>query len=205
MSELATEEAKIRVAEKIGAIEKKTAAEIVVTMRKRSGDYRAADLTVGAIVAAAFLCVFLYHPEEFDFTYFPVEQAIAFAVGAFLCANVPPLRRFFVSTATRHENVARAARALFVDRGVSKTRARTGVLVYLSAFERDAEVVLDVGIDPEKLGAGYGSACAALRAASTRGRLDELLSALDALGEVLAAAHPVTEDDVDELSNEVAA
>lgn len=205
MSELATEEAKKRVAEKIAAIEKKTAAEIVVTMRKRSGDYRAADLAVGAITAAVFLCVFLYHPEEFDFTLFPLEQAAAFAVGALFCASVPPVRRFFVSSTTRHENVARSARALFVDRGISKTRARTGVLVYLSAFERDADVVLDVGIDPEKLGAGYASVCQGLRAASARGRLDELLSALDALGDVLAKAHPVGADDVDELSNEVAA
>lgn len=201
MSELATGDAKRRVAEAVTAIEQKTSAEIVVMMRPSSGRYRAADLAWGALFAFAALCVFLYHPDEFDFTWFPLEQAGAFAVGALVSAWVPPLRRLLASRAERRANVRLAARAAFVERGLSRTRGRTGVLVYLSAFERAGDVVLDVGLDEAKLGASV----AAVRAASARGRIDELLSALDALGASLARAYPREADDVDELPNEVAA
>lgn len=203
MSELASEVARKRVAEAISAIEKKTAAEVVVAMRPAAGDYRHADLVAGAVTAVVLLCVFLYHPEEFDFTYFPLEQAAAFFVGAFACAHLPPLRRLFAGSARRASNVETAAKVLFVDRGITKTRARTGVLVYVAAFERDAVVVLDVGLDESKL--GLASTRAALRAAVRAGDLDAFLVALASIGERLAAEYPVTADDVDELPNEVAA
>ena len=75
MNDLASIEAKQRVAAAVTAIETKTSAEIVVMMRPDSGSYRQADLVAGAIAAFAYLCIFLYAPEPFDFTYFPLEQA----------------------------------------------------------------------------------------------------------------------------------
>lgn len=205
MDQLATEEAKRRVTEAVAAFEKRTCAELVVMMRPASGSYRAADLACGAIFAFVALCIFLYHPLEFDFTYFPLEQAGAFAVGVLLCASVPPVRRLFGSAKVRRANVVRAAKAAFVDRGVSKTRGRTGVLVYLSSFERDAEVVLDVGLDASGMGAELRGACDRVRVAARVSSVAALLDALGALGECLAKAHPCAEDDVDELPNEVAA
>ncbi len=85
MSELRREAARDRTKQAIYAIEAKTCAEIVVVMRRASGHYLYADLIFGAIVALVVLCLFLYHPAEFDFTWFPLEQAAAFAAGAVLC------------------------------------------------------------------------------------------------------------------------
>ena len=205
MRELATAETRTLVAAAVGDIEKTTSAEIVVVLRATSGHYRAADLAFGALLALILLCVFLYHPAEFDFTWFPLEQAGAFLSGVLLCASSPPLRRLLTPRSVRRVNVVKAARALFVERGVSKTRARTGMLVYLSAFERDAEVVADVGLDAELLGAPYLAAVERLRAASARGGRDELLAGLTDLGGALAKPYPCGNDDIDELPNEVAA
>jgi putative membrane protein len=136
MNDLASVEAKQRVAAAVTAIEKKTSAEIVVMMRPESGTYRQADLLAGAIAAFAYLCVFLYAPEPFDFTYFPLEQAACFAIAAFACSRLPGLRRVLAGKKALARQALVAAKATFVDRGISKTRSRTGVLVYLSRFER---------------------------------------------------------------------
>ena len=55
-----------------------------------------------------------------------------------------------------------AARAAFVDQGISRTRGRTGILVFVSLFEREVEVVADVGVDPVLLGEDWTRAVAAL-------------------------------------------
>jgi putative membrane protein len=205
MSELTTLEAKTRVSAAITAIEKKTAAEIVVLMRPESGTYRHADLLAGAVGAFAYLCVFLYHPEPFDFTYFPLEQAACFVLVALACSRLPWLRRLLSGRKTRERNVQTAAKTAFVDRGVSKTRSRTGVLVYVSAFEHDAAIVLDVGLDPTALGEPYSRALVALRDAARRGHRDDFVKALEDVGARLAEIAPIDADDIDELPNEVAA
>src|SRR5439155_582055 len=145
--------------------------------------YLHADLIFGAFVALALLCVFLYHPDEFDFTYFPAEQLVAFLLGSVVCAHVPPLRRALAGKKLRKERVATAAKAAFVDKGVSKTRAHTGVLVYISAFEHDAYVVLDVGLDPKKLGEPLDRAREELSLAATAGNLDDFVRGLEKLGD----------------------
>ena len=205
MSELTTAVAKKRVAEAIAVIEKSTSAEIVVMMRPDSGTYRHADFLAGGIGALLYLCAFLYHPDPFDFTYFPLEQAACFVLVALACSHLPWLRRPLSGRATRERNVTLAAKAMFVDRGITKTRSRTGVLVYLSAFERDAALVLDLGLDPKRLGDSLATAKAALREAARLGDADAFMKALQLLGACLAAEYPPEEGDVDELPNEVAA
>lgn len=205
MKDLASVEAKQRVAAAVTAIEKKTSAEIVVMMRPDSGTYRQADLLAGAIAAFAYLCVFLYAPEPFDFTYFPLEQAACFVIVALACRRLPLLRRLLSGKKALARNAQLAAKAMFVDRGITKTRSRTGVLVYLSLFERETVVVLDVGLDPTRLGEAHVRATEALRAAGRRGEIDELIRALDQMGARLAEVYPIEADDIDELPNEVAA
>jgi putative membrane protein len=203
VSELRREGARERTEKAIHAIEAKTSAEIVVVMRRASGHYLYADLLFGAITALLVLCVFLYHPAEFDFTWFPLEQAAAFVLGAVLCAHLPPLRRVFVPAKLRAENVMAAARAAFVEKNVAKTRGRTGLLVYVSAFEHDAFVVADVGLEADKL--ALADARDAIREAARSGSVDDFVAALEKLGDRLADVHPVSPDDVDELDDEVAA
>jgi putative membrane protein len=205
MNELATVLAKQQVAAAITSIEKKTSAELVVMMRPDSGTYRHADLVAGAVAALGYLCLFLYHPEEFDFTFFPLEQAACFVLVALACSRLPWSRRVLSGAKTRAANVQLAAKAMFVDRGISKTRARTGVLVYLSLFEREVAVVLDVGLDAARLGEPYRLAIEKLRTAARHEGRDAFVKALEELGECLAAVYPIQDDDVDELPNEVAA
>jgi putative membrane protein len=191
-----------RVAATVRQIEGRTGAEVVVTVRARSGCYRAADYLFGACCSLAALLGYVFLPITFPDDVAALLIVLSFGVGAVFAANVPPLRRLFVSRSRRGEEVARAARACFVDQGIGQTRDRTGVLVFLSLFERRVEVVADRGIPVARLGQRYRDATAALDRAARRGP-EAFLAALGALGELLAESVPRRADDVNELPDEV--
>ena len=192
-------EAQRRAAAAVAAIEAQTGAEVVVAVRRQSGDYLAADRLAGALAAFACLLVLLFHPHPFAVATMPVDVLLAYGLGVLGCARSAAARRALTPSATRARLVADAARAAFVDRGVARTRQRAGLLVYVSLLERAVEVVADVGLDPAALGPEWGERIEALRAAVARPDADRFDAALVALGPVLARAVPRRDDDADEL------
>jgi putative membrane protein len=197
-------DAKKRVEGAIAEVELASAAEIVVALRHASGHYRHTDYLVGAFAALIALSVFLYHPEPFDYTWLPLELVALFAVAALASSALPPLRRALTSRKLMDESVGRAARALFVDKRVDRTRGRTGILVYLSALERRVDVVADIGVDEAALGERWALAKEQLGEALVAGSLDAFVDALRGLGPVLGEALPRAADDENELPDEVA-
>jgi putative membrane protein len=198
--------AKEEVARAIRDLESKTCAEVVVAVRRISGHYRHTDYLVGFVLALAALCLFLFHPEPFAYDIFPLEMALTFAFGAVVTANLAPFRRVLTSRRLMEENVRRAARAAFVELGISNTKGRTGMLVFVSTFERRVEVVADAGLDLTALGPDFNVARDRLQQATAQGaHFDRFIEALGVLGEVLGAAMPRAEDDVNELADEVRA
>lgn len=187
---------KRRIEDAVAKIEARTSARIVVSARRISGDYRHADYLGGAAVALALLAGFLYHPEPFDYTYFPVEQAAAFAVGALATNAIDPVRKLFLSASSMRRIVATQARAAFVELGVGTSEERSGVLVFVSTFEGALEVVSDVGIDPAALGAAWSDAIKKLERAVRRDRDPErFIAALEELGACLVTAFPSAKDE----------
>jgi len=92
----------------------------------------------------------------------------------------------------------------FTARGLTQTRGRTGVLLYVALQERYAEVVTDIGIDGKVDPETWRDIVAALLDAARQERLREgLIDAVGALGRVLALHAPPVADDVDELPNKV--
>jgi putative membrane protein len=196
--------ARERVIEAVRAIELETSAEVVVALRPASGHYRHTDYLVGVLCAFALLCVFLYHPEPFEYDFLPLELGAAFGLGALASAYFGPLRRALTSKQLRAASVRRAARETFVDLGVSRTRARTGVLVYVSMLEQRVEIVPDIGVNAGALEAVLRQAQAAIEGGFVRGpSFDRFVAALRRFGPALATALPRDDDDVNELGDEV--
>jgi len=192
-----------RVSAAIAAIEEHTAAEVVVTVRRRSGHYRQADLHAGIACAFLALLVLLFAESEFETAWMPAEVVGAFVFGVFVASGIPSIRRRLTSRRWMRENARTAARAAFYDLGVARTRGRTGLLVYVSMFERRVEVVPDIGVKPAELGTEWAAALERMEQA-VRGRpdVDRFLAALGALAAPLARALPAQPDDLDELPNE---
>jgi len=205
MADFFLPDAKKRVADAVKDVEAKTAAEVVVAVRRRCGNYRHVDMFVGAVLAFVTLLVLLFHPLEFSVDWMPVNVFFAFVVGYYLSASLPPVRRAFASRALMDQQVHVASRAAFYDMGISQTRGRTGVLVFVSFFERRVIVVPDTGIHVAELGPAWEKALSALQTSvQTVPDLPSFLAAVRLLAAPLADALPIQPDDINELPDEPA-
>ncbi|MEB2321411.1 MAG: hypothetical protein OZ921_02775 [Sorangiineae bacterium] len=196
--------ARARVKHGVANVEALTSAEVVVAVRRRTGQYRDVDLAAGAVVALATLLVLIFADTEFSTPYIPLDVAVAFGVGALLSSQIPWLRRALVSRARRRASARAAGCEAFFKMGIGKTSGRTGILVLVALYEREIAVIEDVGVDRKALGAAYEQAVLALERSISRAspKLDQFAAALEALGPALAPALPRQEDDINELPDD---
>jgi putative membrane protein len=200
------ERAKKEVAQAVREVEAQTCAELVVAVRHAAGRYRHVDYLAGALLSWAALMMLLFHPRAFAVATMPLDVALVFALGALASSKSPSLRRILSSRRQRNEDVRRAARATFVELGVSRTRSRAGILVYVAMLERAVELVPDVGVEVARLDPRWQDALAALnRALSVEPNLDAFVAALRLLGPPLGQLLPHADDDVNELPDELTA
>lgn len=197
------EEAKQSTARSVKKVEAETSAEVVVAVRRRSGDYRVGAYHCGFFVGGLIVLYLLVAPQIFTVGDIALDGALGFGGGLALALNVSAVLRFWVRERTLAKNVADAAHAAFFELGISRTSARNGLLVFVSTFERRALVVTDIGIDLARLGTTWNDACAALSGAVARRDLAGFERALENLGPILGASMPRSADDVNELPDEV--
>ena len=76
-------------------VEGRSAAEVVIAVRGRSGSYRDADLIAGALLSCFTLWFLLFSPWEFDLLVILSGPLVAFGIGALLTSRAPNLRRLF--------------------------------------------------------------------------------------------------------------
>lgn len=131
----------------IQAVEGESSVEVVIKVRHHSGSYHHADFLVGCALAIVTLAWMVFTPvhhfSDLDIVLEPPLVGLGFGL---LTTQLPFLRRWLTRTKGSRERVKIGAWAGFYERGVSRTRARTGMLVYVSLLERDVELVCDRGI-----------------------------------------------------------
>jgi putative membrane protein len=130
-------------------------------------------------------------------------QAVVLVL-AWLLFSIAPIRRALTPRWLKRERVHRAALDQFRARGLHLTRDRTGVLIFLSEAERQAEIVADEGIQSKVAADAWATPVAELAAAARAGRVaDGIAAAVNQCGALLATHFPPRTDDVDELPNRV--
>lgn len=177
------------ITEAVAAIERRTDAEIVVVAVSRSGRYTDVSLAAalgGGFAALAFLA---WAPVEFSGVLFPIHAALAAGASGYAARRFAGLTRRLAGASRMRVQVREAAEAAFTQESVHGTRRRTGVLVYVSAFEGRVELLPDHGL----LGRIPGARFAELEISCTS--TAELLAGLERLGDLLAAHVPHVEDD----------
>jgi putative membrane protein len=198
-----TPKARAQVRDAIVAIEQQTSAEIVVTVAGRAGDYRHADARCGALLSLLALLVYFFYPAPLPDDLALLLAVLCYPLGMAIAAVAAPLRRLVVRKQLLRENLRREARSRFVEQGIGNTRGRTGVLVFVSRFERGAAVVPDLGIPVATMGAAWQVVTQALDQTARSKDIAPFLAALAELGRALAAAVPRAADDQNELPDEV--
>ncbi len=197
------EQAKQSTAGSVKAVESQTSAEVVVAVRRRSGEYRPAAYHFGFFVSALVVVYLLVTPELVSVGAIALDALLGFGLGLLLALNVSPLLRLLVRSRTLQQSVTDAAKVAFFELGISRTSARSGLLVYVSTFEQRCEVLTDIGIDVATLGPAWPKCCAELSRAVKQRHLASFEKALESMGPILGASMPRSAGDVNELPDEV--
>lgn len=133
----------------------------------------------------------------------PIWAVLSCGVG-WLASRLPILKRLFVTPGRLEIEVQLRALRAFYEKGLYKTRDASGVLFFISLFERKVWVLADQGIhtkiNQEEL---QGYALGVARAIKEGRASVELCEEIVRVGKVLAEHFPIKADDVNELSNEV--
>jgi putative membrane protein len=191
-----------RVSTAIHDAEAKTSGEIVCVLAQASSDATALPILIAALVALALPWAMV------AFTAMPVhgilllQVAVFFVLAVLLC--LPPVRVALVPRAARRAKAHRAAMEQFMIRGVSRTKDRTGILIFVSLAERYARIVADEGIAARVPQSEWQGAVDALVAHMRRGHIGEgFIAAIERCGKVLEQHFPPSQIARDELPDRI--
>lgn len=133
-----------RIAETIRRAEQRTSGEIVCVLARRSSDYAYVPPLWGAFTALASPWPLLLFTDLSTREIF-AAQIVIFVVAT-LVVSWGPVRFFLTPRTVLRARAAREAIEQFFSRGVSATKERTGVLIFVSCAERHAQIVADDAI-----------------------------------------------------------
>ena len=199
-----TDESKEALSAAVRAVEAVSSAELVVAVRPRSGSYLHAEFAVGIAAGLAALAVLLYSRWTFGLVWFLVDPVLAGVLAGFAIYRSPGLHRALTRRSALRRRVEMAARSTFLERRVHGTSGRTGILLYISLLEREAALVVDLGVEALAATEVWRAAAGEVEAAVRRGDSGtEVAAKVRDLATVLGPALERSSADVDELPNEV--
>jgi putative membrane protein len=197
-----TRDEEIRIAEAVRDAEAKTAGEIVVVVARQAATYRSAAPIWAMIFALATPPILLSLTDWSAARIFTSQILVAVALNTLL--SISRVRIHLVPRFIREARAHDAARREFLNRGLSRTSGRTGVLIYVAAAEHFAEVIADTGIADKAGSAAWEDIIAELIGAIRDNRAgDGLVAAVARTGAILAEHAPPAVSDRDELPNKV--
>ena len=201
--------------------ELRTRGEIYTVVARESSDYREVPVAWAAIAALAVPALLLaggVHvsaPEILTGEWSAAQigavaeqsvrsaltgallmQGVLFVAVALLVGIIPPLRRLLTPKGLKRERVRRRAQEQFLAKNLAATRERTGVLIYVSAKERMAELIADEGVASKVDPKVWDEAMAALISGIKRKRPAEGFEAAVGLcADILAQHFPANATD----------
>jgi putative membrane protein len=206
------------VTDAVAKAERESDGEIVTVVAERSDSYHDVGLhyallamllvpAIGAVLPqswydwAAGLVLGWNEPLSIRFVMLAmlVKMALVFLIVRFALARMS-WRMALTPGGTKTRRVRRRAMEMFRIAAERRTRARTGVVLYLSLLERRAEIVADEAIHSRVEPEIWGEAMAELIAKVKEGRPGEGMAlAVGKIGAVLASCVPLTPDNPNEL------
>jgi putative membrane protein len=173
----------------IRAAEKKTSGQIVCVLARSSSAYGYIPILWASVVALLTPWPLIY------FTQWSVQRIFLLQLLVFLVVGVVssfmPLRLALVPGAIKRTRAHRAALEQFVVRGITRTKHRSGVLIFVSLAEHYARIIADEGIAAKVHNNEWQAAIEALTAHMRDGRIAAgFTAAVERCGEVLATHAP---------------
>lgn len=183
-----------RIMDAVEDAEKTTSGEIVPMIVPYCSTYSTATLR-GALFLS-FLCgliaaVFLRNDSIYLFL--PVF-VIGIFVFYFLIDNINTIKRFFVFSKEIEVEVSEGALAAFYECGVHRTRDESGVLIFVSIFEKKIWILADRGIndkvDPHEWDDIVSNLSLGIK---QKKQCEAVITAIAAVGDILSERFPAKE------------
>jgi putative membrane protein len=149
---LFTKEELLQIRQAVVEAEQLSGGEIVPVFSRHSSWYEQTLWRAGALFAVltAIILTLLYLSSDVLLWLPPYLWLLICTTGgiagATLTESVPVLKRFFISRESLQQQVQARAQQFFVEQSVSHTEQRTGILLYISFFEKHALILPDIGI-----------------------------------------------------------
>jgi putative membrane protein len=195
-------EERARVEEAIREAERDTAGEIAVVLAGQAAGYHSVPLIWGLVLALLVPWPLVAFTTFRPGTIYILQLLVALVAIPLLAW--PGRRHALVPGAVSRGRAREAAMREFVGRGLTRTRERLGVLIYVAEAERHVEIVTDTGLTDRVEAGAFDAIRRRLSQAVAGGRAAEgLVTAVGEVGRVLAAHAPPQPDDWDELPNKV--
>jgi len=208
-----TDEERARIDEAVKQAELNTSGEIVPVLATQAAPYDRglfyASFMFAILATLALIglyCMpldFLAHaPWEIPLYVLLPVQVVALLAGYYLAQVNPDLHRPFVPHAFMQQRVNRAAHQAFYQFHLTHTREATGIMLYVSLFERAVVVLADKAIDEKHEQQTWDKVrdllVDGLRAGDA---VEGFEKALAECGRILEEDFPIREDDTNELPN----
>lgn len=178
-----------RISGAIRSAETRTSGEIVCVLARSSSDYSFVPVLWSAVAALAAPWPLIV------FTQLSVQRIYLSQIAVFvvltLIFSLPAFRMMLVPRNIRRARAHRAAVEQFFTRGLSRTPARNGILIYVSLAEHYARIVADEGIAEKAGRQDWQTAVDTLVAHAREDRVvDGFVAAVDLCADVLARHYP---------------
>jgi putative membrane protein len=186
--------------EAVQHIEKKSSVELMVIISPHSNTYPEVPLRTGFVTMFSVFTALVFSPLEYGAYFFYSLTVAAFIIGYILPYFSEFIKRLSLGKRTLARNTEIRARATFQKVGMHNTKNETGVLIYISSFERVVHILPDRGARlaiPEDVWKKMEVEVAKVFKAENAKQ--HLLMTLDALVPLFAKHMPAQPDDINEL------
>ncbi|MFH1152832.1 MAG: TPM domain-containing protein [Pseudomonadota bacterium] len=189
-------------------MERQTAGEIVPMVVSRSYSYPMADV-IGGVVFALPVSLVLTHfiggwlwMGHQNMWLFLGVLTVCFLGFHQMCKHILWLKRLFISHREMEEEVEEAATTSFLQQGIHRTRDMTGILIFISVFERRVRVLADQGINAKvQKGQWDKIVHIIVDGIKRKNQAMAICHALREVGRILEEHFPIKPDDRDEIQN----
>jgi putative membrane protein len=194
-----SEEDRRRIASAVRKAEQRTAGEFVTVIARRADTYLVNPLLIATAIALALPGALWLLDLTHSFIALYALQLTAFIVlTLLLCWQ--RIAVMLVPERIKAARVATRAREQFLLRGLTRTHARAGVLLFVAVAERRVELIADEGIHARVAPGTWDAIVAGFTASVREGRIaDGFVTAIETIADSLAAHFPRGPDDRNEL------
>ena len=196
--------------------ENNTSAEIVPIICNKSGEYDQAQCLFGVIFSLLVLAITWLNFQSInidnwgtenlamDLGYVLAAILVSFIVGTVLASYFWILNLPFIPKQKMLQETEKLAKQCFYDYSIGNTSGSTGVLIFISIFERLVLVKGDSNINSKLTQKDWDKACQLIVTGIKNKKIDKgLIDSIQLIGTSLKEHFPRQKNDINELPNKV--